>query len=75
MWTIFKVPTEFTTVLLLLYVLLFGLEELRSYLQGWSLHLLHWKAKPQPTACQASPFLCFLKTDHPDPSAQEDTGL
>ena len=26
MWTIFKVPTEFTAILLLLYVLLFGLE-------------------------------------------------
>ena len=52
-----------------------ALRHVRSYLQGSNLHLLHWKAKPQPPARQASPFLCFLKTDHPDPSAQEDTGL
>ena len=48
MWTIFKVFTEFVTILLLFYVFGFlAVRHVGSWLpdQGWYPHPLHWTAK------------------------------
>ena len=48
MWAIFNVFTEFVTILLLFYVLVFWLRDtwdLNSPDQGLNPHPLHWKVK------------------------------
>ena len=44
MWTMFKVFSEFVTILLLFYVLVFFDQEALAE-QGWNPQALHWKAR------------------------------
>ena len=44
-WTIFKVFIEFATILLLLYVWVLVMWDLKSPIQGSNPHFLHCKAK------------------------------
>jgi len=65
MWTILKVFIEFVTMLLLLFMLLFG-HEACGILAPWpgiKPTPLHWKVKAQALDDQESPSALFLMND------------